>query len=495
MTAIREEDLFDQSWRLNNLYYIKTKDAGKIVRFEMNWAQQEMFESVWYNNLVLKARQIGSTTFWSLLALDNALFNPNYNSVIIACDQPTAEIIFDNNIRTPYEELPDSLKQAISAEKNSTRSLSFPHHSGVSVATSARGGTVHFLLVSEFGKMCAKYPLKAKEVVSGSLESVGKGNITVIESTAEGSAGYFYQYCMDSQDKALKCEKLTSQDYRFHFFHWHECPDYQLNDTETLQTLVTKEDNEYFAKIEKATGRKITPNQRAWYVQKKQRLGDMMKQEYPSTYDEAFESSVEGAYYAYEMRTATEQGRLCRIPIEPTIPVNTFWDLGRNDTTVIWFHQHIGQEHRFIDYYENNGYGLDHYIRYLQGKKYVWGQHYLPHDVEITELTTNRSRKETLEAGGISPIVTVPRISNIYEGIEATRQALPRCWFDTERCDYGIKALKNYRREWDEQRSCHREVPMHDWASHPADAFRQFAQGYEPPSSTIEIPRQRVMVY
>lgn len=201
-------------------------------------------------------------------------------------------------------------------------------------------------------------------------------------------------------------------------------------------------------------------------------------------YEQEFECSwtaaIKGTYYGDIINSLREQGRICRIPVETGTPVHTFWDLGRNDSTSIWFMQRVGFENRFVDYYETNGEGLSHYAKVLKDKGYVYGDHYLPHDVEITELTTNQSRRETLEQLGIRPIRVVPRVRDINEGIEMTRQKLSACWFDEARCDYGVRCLENYRKDWDEARQVFRSSPRHDEYSHGADAFRQFAQGFAP---------------
>lgn len=201
---------------------------------------------------------------------------------------------------------------------------------------------------------------------------------------------------------------------------------------------------------------------------------DMILQEYYCSFD----GGVEGSYFNDLLKKAREDGRITKVPLDPALPVNTFWDLGRNDTTAIWFHQQYGKEHRFIKSFENNGEGLQFYAQYLKDQGFIYGKHYLPHDVEVTELTTNKSRRQTLESLGVTPLQVVPRISEINEGIQMTRSMLPMCWFDEEGCAEGLRALESYRKEYDEKRQVFRSYPLHDWASNYADAFRQFAQGY-----------------
>lgn len=188
---------------------------------------------------------------------------------------------------------------------------------------------------------------------------------------------------------------------------------------------------------------------------------------------------IPGQIYKDELQQAYLDGRVCQIPIEPGIPVNTFWDLGRDDATAIWFHQRVGLQNRFIDYHEDNMVGLSDYIKLLQSKNYLYGQHYLPHDVEHTTLGIDtRSRREMLEQGGVRPIITVPRIDNLADGIEITRRAFASSWFDKTRCVDGLAALKGYSRKYNEKQQVWSSMPVHNWASNGADAFRMFGQGF-----------------
>ena len=208
---------------------------------------------------------------------------------------------------------------------------------------------------------------------------------------------------------------------------------------------------------------------------------------YQQEFECSWTAAIKGTYYADLINKAREESRICRIPIETKVPVHTFWDLGRNDSTSIWFMQQVGPEKRFIDFYESSGEGLDHYARVLKDKGYLYGDHYLPHDVEVTELTTNKSRRDYLEALGVKPIKVVPRVHQINEGIEMVRQELPSCWFDETRCDYGIRCLESYRKDFDEIRQVYRSTPVHDFASHASDAFRMFAQGWKGSSPWVAV--------
>jgi hypothetical protein len=192
---------------------------------------------------------------------------------------------------------------------------------------------------------------------------------------------------------------------------------------------------------------------------------------YAREYECDFEASIEGAYYVKEMGKAEADKRICRVPIEPTVKVDTWWDLGIDDATAIWFVQDCGQERHIIDYLEVSGEGLPSIAKRLDAKDYRYGRHILPHDAEARELGTGKSRIETLKALGLLNIEVIPQ-QEVADGINAVRLMMSKCWFDAERCERGIEALKQYRREWDGKRQVWRERPLHDWASHAADAFR-----------------------
>lgn len=189
------------------------------------------------------------------------------------------------------------------------------------------------------------------------------------------------------------------------------------------------------------------------------------------------EAPLVGSYYGKQMADVMATNRVTSVPWAPEVPVDTAWDLGINDSMSIWCYQAIGNEVRIIDFYENSGEGLAHYAKWLQEKPYVYGRHYAPHDIEVRELGTGKTRKETARTLGIK-FEVVPQ-HEINDGIEAVRNLLPRCWFDAKNCERGIEALKSYRKEFDEKKKVFHNRPEHDWSSHPADAFRYLAVGFK----------------
>jgi len=204
---------------------------------------------------------------------------------------------------------------------------------------------------------------------------------------------------------------------------------------------------------------------------------EMSDEEFAQELQCSFNAPNSGSYYVALMNDAERDGRITEVPYEPSLPVWTSWDLGIDDATAIWFAQvTIGGEFRFIDYIEDSGAALDHYVGLLQERPYRYEMHLLPHDAAVKELGSGRSRTETLANLGLFPY-RVLRAHSVADGINAVRMVLPRAWFDAEKCAAGIKALRNYRREWNPAGETWRVNPRHDWSSHGADSARYMALG------------------
>ena len=496
------ECLADPMWRLcsGQLYKIMVKSTTgdeSVVPFVPNWAQRRLITRLWHRNIVLKARQLGITTLVAILWLDYALFNADKRCGIIAQDREAAEAIFRDKVKLAYERLPEALRLACPLQKDSASELLFAHNnSSIRVATSMRSGTIHRLHVSEFGKIGAADPAKAKEVVTGSLPAVPLDGIAIIESTAEGQEGEFYKLTMRAMAQAQQGVDLTEKDFRFHFYPWWQEPGYRI----TKPVPSSDKDREYFAVIEGLTGATLDQQQRHWYVATRESefSGDPEKmwQEYPSTAKEAFQVSTEGVYYAEQLAQARKDGRITKVPHVEGVPVNTFWDIGSTDGTAIWFHQRIGFENRFIRFIEDWNMPYSHFIEQMQQLGYVWGTHYLPHDAKHKRQQGDKvcsplDELEAFEIGGEWTIV--PTVDSVIHGIQATRKVFSQCWFDAELCDAGLKHLGAYRKTWNKQRAgWNAAVPSKvEGHSEAADALRQFGQGYEAPSMTTPSPRSR----
>lgn len=488
-------NLDDPMWRISNLYKIIIKgdddEDGLTIQFKPNRAQRRLIARLWHRNIILKARQLGFTTLVCILWLDTALFSKDpIRCGIIAQDKDAAEAIFKDKVKFAYDHLPDEIRERFPLARDSASELRFAHNgASIRVATSMRSGTIHRLHVSEFGKICAKYPDKAKEVVTGSIPAVPKSGVLVIESTAEGQDGHFYRMTSAAMAKAEKGDQLSPKDYRLHFFAWWEAPEYEL-DPETV--VFTPEINKYFAEVEAKIGRTLSLRKRAWYVATLESdfSGEqpLMWQEYPSYPEEAFQVSTEGCWYAEQLARVRKDGRIVQgLPVE-RVPVNTFWDIGRGDMTSIWLHQAAALQDRFIGYYENSGEDLIHYVMKLQEiqaeRRLVYGTHYIPHEAGHKRIgktpDTNQSIKEMLE--DLWPgqrFVIVPVVSNLVSGIQATRQALASAVFDEAHCAQGLKRVSSYGKRWNPTLGCWSDQEKQDDNCHGADALRQWGQEKE----------------
>lgn len=494
------ERLADRWWRYNNLYWIKD-EKGRKVRFQPNAVQTELDDNLHNRNLVLKSRQHGITTYACVRALDTALFRSNSACGMVFHKMPEALKAFRTKILFAYDNLPYWLRSERPLTKRDMSGvLEFENGSSIECSTSHRGGTLQYLHISEYGPMVAMYPLRAEEVSSGALNTVSADEDTIItmESTAMGAWGDFYERCQ----RAMVHERMvdageavrTILDWKLFFFAWWMDPKNRLD---PAGVPISEKQQQYFDSIEAEFECRIFPEQKAWYVKKLEEQKDKMKREHPSTPKEAFEGSVEGAYYAVELAKAEADGRICDLPFIPTLPVFTFWDIGRNDSTAIWFMQAVGPWLHFIKYYENSGHGAAHYAGYLTKLRdelgYRYERHFLPHDAGVADWSQgdNRTRKQVLEDMKIGKVEVVPRIENLTDGIEMTRQMLARCKFDKTECGEnpvgsgrgGLQALRAYRRARDEKSDVWSDTPVKSWANHGSDALRQAAQGYETPTS------------
>lgn len=450
---------------------------------------------MWYRNIILKERQRGFTTFIDLYILDECIFNSDIEGAIVAHTRDSAQKIFRRKIKYPYDQLSPEIRNGRPLITDSKSELAFSNNSTVYVDTSLRSGTAQYLHISELGAVCAKFPEKAREVITGSIPAVQPGQIIWIESTAEGREGYFYDYCQDAQNIIKEGRELTQMDFKFFFVGWWQDPENVLEQV----VPVTDADNEYFRRIEGEIGHKITQAQRHWYViQKKLINAEEMKKQYPSTPNEAFEAAIEGAFFAHQMSDIREQGRLTDVPFTPGIPVDTWWDLGGADSNCIWMTQNASREIHVIDYYEHHGTGLLHYAKYLdwiaKERNWRYGRHVAPWDIAVFEIGPGKTRITQAknlkdESTGKTYCINfeaAPKILKEQDGWEASRNILPRCWFDQKHTtkkfgnkSVGFPSLEGYRREWDEKLGSFKNTPFHNWASHGAKAFETMAIAHD----------------
>ena len=471
-------------WRLRNLYFIKDEHGNK-VKFVPNWAQEDFLLEMWFLNLVLKSRQIGFTTVIDLFMFDAALWNPNINCRIIADSDGKAKEIFEDKIKFAYENLDPWLQHGQQTEIESMHALKFANGSSIRVGTSTRGLTEQYLHISELGKISLDFPKKALEIKTGAFNTVHPGNFIFVESTSRGRGGVFFDLCDAAMKAQQASQELTAISFKLHFYPWFVDPRCALSPEDARKVVITAEDREYFKRVEAEMDVELTREQRAWYVEKAKTMGDKMKEEYPSTPKEPFEVPLEGAYFGKEILRVRREKRICKLPWAAAEPVNAFLDLGHSDYTSIWLHQHLYPWNHFLRYYQNSGEKLVHYVNWMRNtvidQGCILGTIYLPHDAAtVNPEATLGSYEEQVRKllPGVNIHVVERPNDKYYDGIEASRRELPTCKFDEEGCDEGIKVLENYKKQWNDLLGVWRNEPLHDWASHGADAFEQFSRGF-----------------
>jgi phage terminase large subunit len=237
---------------------------------------------------------------------------------------------------------------------------------------------------------------------------------------------------------------------------------------------------------------KLSYRDNPWFPQVLRDEAEHLRKVDPAAYHHVWEghckSAAEGAIYAAEIRSAESENRIGRVPYDATKPVDTFWDLGFGDSTAIWFAQAVGGEYRLIDYVDGAAKPLEHYLRQLQDRPYLYGTYFLPWDARAKELGSGTSIEELIRAAGRRCQI-VTRLS-VADGINAARTMFRQCWFDREKCADGLQALRHYRYQRNDELGTARREPLHDWASHASDAFRYFAVAIQTPARQIQEIRE-----
>ena len=462
----------DKRWRMANLYYI-LNESNVEVKFIPNDIQFDFWKNLWYLNVILKGRQHGFTTFIDLFMLDECLWVPNQVGGIIAHTIEDVRKIFRRKIKHPYERLDPGIREANHATNDNAQELVFKNNSEISVATTMRAGTLNMLHVSEFGYIAAHFPEKAEEIVTGSFNTVHPGNFIFVESTGHGKSGAFADLCMRTRKHKAQGRPLTRLDFKYHFYPWWVNAKYRLSDEDARHIIFTKEQTDYFARVEKGTGTTLDWNQRAWYVKKKEWNGDLMFREFPSADDEPFLAQIKGAIFHANMMKARAEGRITKVPHEPGLPVDTWWDIGRRDTNAIWFVQTLGREVRFIYYHEDVLHGLPHYLQILddlrRDRGFQYRHHVGPNDMGVKEWGSEKTRWET--ARNLGYTFYVSKQFSEQDQIDAARNLIGHALFDEENCSTGIDHLEQFRFEWNEHLQQYMTSYRHDEHSHAASAF------------------------
>lgn len=520
MATYRDDDWYEgcvnnRWWRLNHMYVIKTKE-GKLTRFRMNCHQQEFFKKMWTRNQILKARQLGMSTFTEMFMFDSCLHIPYFEAGIIDKSLPDAEAKL-SKIRLAAEwmlnpcELEDdpiadpeirhkiachcqaiarklflrNTKGPSAAESILAQKARFTNGSEIRIGTSLRGNTLQLLHVSEFGSIANNNPSKAIEILSGGVNAVASNRIVIMETTHEGGK-YGENYRLMKEAMEAQGRKLMPLEYRFFFFPWWKQPEYQIPGEGHDSRM-----DDYFESLSRQ-GIELTEAQKRWYCVQDKIFGYRVRTEFPSTPDEAFTQQVEGALYGSIIGRLRSDGVIARdFEADTYAPLFVSWDIGLSDYMSLWLFQPGPDGKMYVlDYYSANDKPLSHYVRVCQGWEKEYRQlvqlHLLPHDAARRDFEGVSFEQKLYQAHFSTAVV--PRTDNVWKGIFATKEFLPHCVFH-RRCSQpivvdgmeymsGISALENYQVGRLGANGRESRQPLHDACSHGADAFRTFVEAY-----------------
>jgi hypothetical protein len=470
--------LDSKEWRLNNLYRIVDK-SGNSIPFKLNTVQSHVLSIPHRRKIILKARQLGMSTFSVLDYLDDAIFTSNLACGIVSYSIEHAQHIFKKIIGHALDTFPSDLKPYLGIVGQSAREITFSNGSSLRVDTTLRGGSYQNVLVSEFGKTCARYPQKAEEIITGTLQAVGVGGKVIIESTGEGSDGYFAEMVLNAD--LHKNVGLSDLDYHLCFYPWFDDASYTI---EASSIKIDSQLNDYFESIEQKSSCKLTQGQRNWYAVQARSLGEKVKQEYPSTISEAFLSKSDAYYFAESVKKAWDGQRCLYTPLYDALqPVYVAMDIGLNDLTVIVFFQLCHGEIRIIDYYSDSNKDVDFYAHFLlHDKRYLYHTIFLPHDsTKRSQLDVNDSYVKDfrrLFSHTATKFHVLPR-QDKQLSISHARVKLARCVFNVSKTKPLLDHLSKYRKTWVESLGRYDEKPLHNESSNFADAFQYAMQAVQ----------------
>lgn len=472
-----DKRLLNKEWRLNHLYKIRDKE-GKLIPFKLNRAQADFAAKKWYRNLILKSRQLGFTTYEAIDALDDTLFTPNQDALLIAHNLEAGESIFTKKIAFAWEQFHPTLKDLYGVDSKTSKTLKFDFGKGkgfssIAVDTSGRSGTYQRVHVTELAEISKKYPKKVPDIIEGTIPAIPSNGRVDVESTSQGASGEFYEMFMEAYERG---EPTHPQQYKAHFYNW-TWDDQEMEKIHTPISFTSMEQVEKFqiyAQRHNLNAIQITYYYLKWISLNKK--WNALKREYPTTPQEAFEAVSEGTFFGETIGLMEQNGQIGVWPWDRALKVHTVWDLGVGKNMRVGFFQRdtLTNKVRLIDHLTGEGSeGLPEVAAKVLKKPYLFGKHFGPHDLETTDIGTGKTRIEMARPLGIH-FTVVPDFS-LEDGINAVYSFLDRLLVNKTITKDWLKSLKAYGREWDEKRGMYKDEPLHDWASHDADLTRYAA--------------------
>ncbi len=473
------DDLANPLWRLRNLYHIKRADDGRIIKFEPRPEQQRVYDMLFKEGvkrlIILKARRLGMSTALDVLLTDQMLWNAGTQCSLVDQTAADAERKLATIAKVALDNLPPVALQCIEKVRDSGSilevSVAGEAASSFFAGLRARGGTNNWLHLSEWGVIQADDPRRSEEILTGAIPSAEHGRI-IIETTWKGGRGGHLWEIVKGALETPEAAK-TDKDWRVVFFPWWKDPTYVVEgDVSTISPAISQ----YLDNMEQTTGHTFSPQQRLWYDRQSRDLGLFIFREFPTTLDECFKSPVEGAIYAGELDKLRASGAISAFKTDNSTLVHTAWDLGSPVNTVVWYFQVIGgNEIRVIDCDMDLDMTPVQRVGHMLAKGYSYGAHFLPHDAAATR-TSGKADAQVYTEAGLANVRVLPRTHDIWIGINACLQMFPRFSFRLPACERGLDALANYAYKRSSATGIVVQEPVHNWASHAADALRMIAE-------------------
>ena len=476
-----EKYLPDKLWRINNLYKIVDK-YGKLSTFNMNYPQHIFMSKILKHpkNLILKSRQTGISTFSTLYLFDDTTFKSNFTGGIMSLGINESKELL-KKIKVMHKYLDNSIKEALNLKitTDNTEEFTYAHDSSIIIRVSFRSFTLHGLLVSELAKLSKKFPDRAEEIISGSLQAVAMGNFCTVESTAEYDS--LFQELWGKY--AGYTGKLTPKDFNTVFISMKDDPDCSID----VPQEITDKDKIYFDKLA-GLGYPLSENQKNFWIAEKRELGERVYQEYPCTPDEAFQKENDGCFYARLFNThIVKKNRIVSDLYNPKIALQCATDLGVRDYTVLVFFQYYNGEYRILRDFMDTNKPISYFSNVIRSilrtdlkspYEEVTNLDYLilPHDGKKYEQTSGLTRKEAFIRDGFNPVRTLPRPPSFIEDLEKVRQAIPKIIID-KKANHSIEMFLKYTKIKDKATGLWRPQPKKDRHDHVADAVRVMVAG------------------
>jgi len=476
---VTTDDLANPLWRLRNLYHIKRADDGRIIKFAPRPEQQRVYDMLFKQGvkrlIILKARRLGMSTALDVLLTDQMLWNAGTQCSLVDQTAADAERKLATIAKVALDNLPPVALQCIEKVRDSGSilevSVAGEAASSFFAGLRARGGTNNWLHLSEWGVIQADDPRRSEEILTGAIPSAEHGRI-IIETTWKGGRGGHLWEIVKGALETPEAAK-TDKDWRVVFFPWWKDPTYVVEgDVATISPAISA----YLDNMEQTTGHTFSPQQRLWYDRQSRDLGLFIFREFPTTLDECFKSPVEGAIYAGELDKIRASGAISAFKTDNSTLVHTAWDLGSPVNTVVWYFQVIGgNEIRVIDCDMDLDMTPVQRVGHMLAKGYSYGAHFLPHDAAATR-TSGKADAQVYTEAGLANVRVLPRTHDVWIGINACLQMFPRFSFRLPACERGLDALANYAYKRSSATGIVVNEPVHNWASHAADALRMIAE-------------------